>query len=222
MDEAPDLVAFRFGGQIGIERAHQAFAHHPVRRGDLVAVAVEEAGVERGDHGLVEQRIAIEPRRLGQRRVAEQRAVQPLQIDHPDGGLFDCGPGDFVADDRRDGVAEQQIEHARRGVDRGVVARRNRAAQPRRDVAVEANLTLVKPQCQPGLPTHRIAGRDLQDHRLGARAGFGVGEPYAVALAHPAGADALGFEIGNLARADRGGQPRSREITGSFDWLCLH
>ena len=93
--------------------------------------------------------------------------MQPAQLDDPEAGLFDCGAGDFVADDRWSGIAEQQVEHPRRGVDRGVVARRDRPAQAWRDVAVEADLALVEAQSQPGLPAHRIGGRDLQHHRLG-------------------------------------------------------
>ena len=132
---------------------------------DLVAVTVDETGVQRGDHRLVERRLTVEPRRFGQRGVAEQRAVQPAQLDDSEAGLFDCGTGDFVADDRGSGVAEQQIEHPGRGVDRGVVARRYRPAKARRDVAIEADFALVEAQSRSGLPAYRIGGRDLQHHR---------------------------------------------------------
>ena len=135
-----------FRRQIAVERGDQAFAHDAVLRRDLVAVPVDETGVQRRDHRLIERSLAVEPRRLGQRGVPQQRAVQPSQLDDAEAGLFGCGAGDFVADDRGPGVAEQQIEHARRGVDGGVVTGRYRPAQARRDVAVEADLTLVETQ----------------------------------------------------------------------------
>ena len=55
--------------------------------------------------------------------------MQPAQLDDAEPGLFCCGTGDFVTDDRGSGIAEQQIENPGRGVDRGVVARRYRAAR---------------------------------------------------------------------------------------------
>jgi hypothetical protein len=80
--------------------------------------------------------------------------------------LFGCGTCDFVADDCGPGIAEQQIEHACRGVDCGVVAGRYRPAQAWRDVAVKADFAFVKSERQPGLSADRIGGRDLQYHRL--------------------------------------------------------
>ncbi len=209
-----------FQGQITVERGHQALAHQAVLRLDLAAVAVNETRIQRGDHGLVQRSLAVEPRRLGQRDVAEQRPVQPSQFDGPEVGLFCCGAGDFVADDGRPGVAQQQVEHARRGVDRRVIAGCDGSAQTRRDVAVEAHLPLVEPQRQAGLPADRVGGRDLQHHRLGPpRGSLGITEPDAIALAHLAGTDALHREIGDGSGADDRGQPGGGEVTGSFDDL---
>lgn len=215
--QAPDA---RLLSKIAVERGHQAFAHRPVLGRDLVAVALHETRVQRRDHGLVQRRVAVEPRRLRQRDVAEQRAVQPPQLDDPQPGLFDCGTGDFVANDGRSGVAQQQVEHAGRGVDGRVVAGRDRSAQPRRDVTVEADLPLVEAQRQAGLPADRIGSRHLEHHRLGSpRIGLRVAQPDPVALAHLAGADALDREVRDGAGADHRGQPGGAQVTGSFDDL---
>ena len=69
------LCLLRLLSQVAVECSNQAFAHRPVLRRDLVPVAVDETGVKRRDRGLAEWRIAVQPRRLGQRGVAEQRAL---------------------------------------------------------------------------------------------------------------------------------------------------
>ena len=113
---------------------------------DLIAVAIDEPGVQRRDQPLVDRRVAAQPRRLGERGVTEQRTLQPGQLGDGKLSLCDCGAADFVADDRRIGVAEQDIEDACRRVESGVIARRDRSVQARGDIPVEANFTLVQTQ----------------------------------------------------------------------------
>ena len=120
--------------------------------------------------------------------------MQPAQLGHRQHRLFDCGAADLVADDGRSGVAEQQVEHARLAVVRRAVTGRDGPADAGRDVGVEPHLAFVEAQRQTRLPARRIGGGDLEHHRIRAGGTVGIGQRDAVALAHLAGADALGAE----------------------------
>ena len=206
-------------GQIRVEPADQPFAHHAMLRCDLIAVAINEAGVQRRDQPLIDRRVAAQPPRLGERGVTEQWTLQPGQLGDGKLSLCDCGATDFIADFRRICVAEQDIEDASRSVESGVIARRDRSAQARGDIPVEADFTLVKTQTPAGLPAHRVGGRNLEHHGVGSAAGSAVGivQLNPVALAHLTGADPLDAEIGDGSGADRCSQPGGGEITGAFD-----
>ena len=81
-------------------------------RCDLVTVAVDEAGVQCSDQRLSDRCVAVQPRRVGERGVTEQRTLQAGQLGHGELGLRRCGAADFIADDRRIRVAEQYVEDA--------------------------------------------------------------------------------------------------------------
>ena len=135
-----------------------------------VAVAIDEAGVQLRDERLVHRRFAVEPLGIGQRRVAEQRRMQPAQLGHRQHRLFDCGAADLVADDGGDGIAEQQVEYAGLGVEPRAVAGRDGTTDARRDVGVEPHLAFVQTERQTRLPAVRIGGGDLEHDRRRGRA----------------------------------------------------
>ena len=96
-----------FACDVGVEASDQALAHLAMLRRDLVAVALEEPGVQLADQGLVQRRLAVEPFGVRHRGVAEQRSVHPTQFCQRQRGLFDCRAADFVADDGRARIAKQ-------------------------------------------------------------------------------------------------------------------
>ena len=131
--------------------------------------------------------------------------------------LFDGGPADFVADGRGSRVTEKQIEGGALGVVGGVVARRDRPGQSRRDVGVEPDFALVESERLAGVPAAGVGGGDLEHDRPWAGAVVRVGQCDAVALAHLADADAFDGENGDGAVAENSGQPVGAESRGAFD-----
>ena len=178
----------------------------------FVAVALGEPRVQLRDERLVHRRLAVEPLHIGHRGLAEQLCVQPPQLGHRQHRLFDCGAADLIANDRRTRVPEQQVEHARLAVEPRVVARRDGTIDPRSDIGVEPHLTLVEAERQTRLPTHRIAGGDLEHDRSRPGRAVRIGQRDAVALTHLPGADPLGVESFDRARADGSRQPLRREV----------
>jgi hypothetical protein len=133
-------------------------------RSDLVAVAFVEPGVELADQRLVHRRLAVEPVGVRHRGVAEQRCMHPAQFRQRQHGLFECRAVDFVADDDRARVAQQQMKGARLGVEGGVVAWRDRSVKARRDVGVEPHLAFVQAEREARLTAHQVSGSDLEHH----------------------------------------------------------
>lgn len=100
-----------------------------------------------------------------------------------------------------------------------MIARRDRPAQARRNVAVEARFPLVESQAQAGLAAHRIGRGDLQHYRLRPVRGVaGIGQRNAVALAHLTRADALDGEIGDGACSTPVSQSAVRSLGLSTGW----
>ena len=71
VDQAAWAVPLGFGGQVGVEGLDQPFADFPVLLGDLVAITLDESGVQRGDQRLVHRRLPIHAVVGGQRLVVE-------------------------------------------------------------------------------------------------------------------------------------------------------
>ena len=199
-------------GAVRVETGNKPLTHLAMRRSDLVAVTFHEPGIQLRDERLVHRRFAVEPLRIGQSGVAEERPVQAAQLGHRQHRLFDCGAVDLVADDGGAGVPEQQVEYARFAVEPRVVAGRDRTADARRDIGVEPHLAFVQAKRQTRLPAHRIAGGDLEHNRSGPDPAIRIGQRDAVALAHLAGADPLGAELLDRARADGRGQPLHGQV----------
>ena len=196
---------------VSVEACDKPLAHLAMLRRDLIAVALEEPGVQLADQRLVHRRLAVEPVGVRHRAVAEQRCVHPAQFRQRQHGLFDCRAAYFVADDGRTRVAKQQVEGARLGVESGVMARRDRPVKARCDVGVEPHLAFVQAEREARLPAHGVGGGDLEHHRIRAVVAVRVGQPDAVALAHLAGADALEREVAHRY-AQSGGEPLDRQI----------
>ena len=74
VDEAHDPVAGTLGGEVCIEAADESLAHRAVLGCDLIAVAVDEAGVQLTDQRLVHRRLAVQPVRLRHRLRHRTRA----------------------------------------------------------------------------------------------------------------------------------------------------
>jgi hypothetical protein len=153
-----------FAYDVTVEACDQPLAHLAMLRSDLVAVALVEPGVELANQRLVHRRVAVEPVGVRHCGVAEQRCVHPAQFRQRQPGLFDCRAADFVADHGRARVAQQQVKGARLGVERGVVAWRDRSVKARRDFGVEPHLAFVQAEREASLPAHRVSGSDLEHH----------------------------------------------------------
>ncbi len=199
-------------GAVCVETGDKPLTHLAMRRSDVVAVAFHEPGIQLRDERLVHRRFAIEPLRVGKRGVAEQRRVQAAQLCHRQHRLFDCGAADLVADDGRACIPEQQVEHARFTVETRVEARRDGTADARSDIGVEPHLAFVETQCETRLAAHRVACGDLEHDRTRSGLTVGVGQGDPVALAHLAGADPLGGEPVDRARADGSRQPLCGQV----------
>ena len=135
-----------------------------MRGRDVVAVSVDEPGIQLRDERLVHRRLTVEPLHVGHRRLSEQRRVQPAQLGHRQHRLFDCGAADLVADNRGRGIPEQQVEHAGLTVESRAVAGRDGSTDAGRDVGVEPHLAFVEAERQTRLPARRIGGGDLEHH----------------------------------------------------------
>ena len=215
MHQAFDPPVGILGGHIVIEAVHQALTDQALLGGDGVCVAVGEPGEQPGDHRLVHRTLPVEPVRLGQGLVADQRAVQPAQLGHGQHRVFGCGAADLIAHLCRGGIVEQQGEHAAVGLIGGVIALGDRAAQPRRQLGVEPHFAFVESQRLAGLPTHRVAGGDFKHDRFRTAAVL-VAQRDPVALAHLAGADALDGEPTHPAGPQVDCQPPRGEVGGPF------
>src|SRR4051812_43632446 len=83
----------------------------PAARGrDPALVAIEEAGEQRGEQRLVDRRVALEPLRGGERRLAQHRPVQAGEALDREPRRGQVAALDLVALLRRPGIAEQQAE----------------------------------------------------------------------------------------------------------------
>ena len=133
--------------------------------------------------------------------------------------LFCGGAADLVADDRRRGVTEHQVEGAGRGVVGRVVARRDRSIQARGDGGVEVDFPFVEAHRQARLTAAGVGCGDLEHDRGRPGLLVGVGQGDAVTLAHLPGADPLDGEVAHRGPAEDVGQPVGGEVGGTFDQM---
>ena len=217
VDQAAWTVPLGFAGQVGVEGLDQSLADLAVLLGDLVAIAFDESGVQRGDQRLVHRRLPIEPVVGCQRLVVEQRTVHERELAQRQSRLFCGGAADLVADDRRRGVTEHEVEGTGSGVVGRVVARRDRSVQAGGDGGVEVDFTFVEAHRQPRLTAAGVGCGDLEHDRGRAGLLVGVGQSNAITLAHLTGADPLNGEVAHRGPAEDVGQPVGGEVGGTFD-----
>ena len=155
---------------------------------------------------------------VGQGRVAQHRRRAAAPVRRPPASPvrlsrrgFRCRPGQ-VRHRRAPGRRSRCRGRSRHGEHRATGPFR-----PWRDVGVEPDLPLVEAHRQAGLTAHRIAGGDLQHHRLRPGRSVRVAQGDPVALAHLPGADAFVAERGDRAGVEHLGQPVFGQVRGAFD-----
>ncbi len=154
-----------------VEAGHEGPHELQVLLGDPARVALLEAREELGQQRLVEHEGLVEPRARAQARVREDGRMELGQGDHRDPRLLDRAAADLVALLGGRDVLEHEGEPALLGLEARRVAGRQRVAEARRELAVEADLTLVGPEADPRRAARRVRGGELHDdaRRAGGR-----------------------------------------------------
>jgi hypothetical protein len=145
--------------------------------------------------------------------------VHPRHRVHDQPRLGHAAAPDLVALLRRRHVLEQQGEPAILAVG-GEVALGERAADPRRELLVEADLALVDAHADTGPAAGGIRRRHLHHDAVGPGVvDTVVGKRDPVRLTHLAGADRLDGERGDL-RGEDARKPCGVELVGGADDAC--
>ena len=197
-----------------VEARDEPLADLSVLGGDAVGVALEERREQLRHQGLGQGVGLVKPRSRGELRIAEHRRVEPRELVHRQPGLIDARTRDLVALLRRSRILEQQREPPAVGVEDRHVAPRERSAEPRCKLAIEADLTLVDAEPDARRATRLVRRGDLQDDTVRRAVIVRVVDCDAVVAAHLPGADLLGPERVDRARRERILQPCGRNLVG--------
>jgi hypothetical protein len=186
-----------------VEARDEPLADLSVLGGDAVAVALEERREQLRHQGLGQRVGLVEPRSRGELRIAENRRMEPRKLVHSEPSLVDARTHDLITLLRGSRILEQQREPPAVGLEDRDVAPRKRSAEPRCELAVEANLTLVDAEPDARRAAGLVRRCDLQHDALRAGAVARVDDRNAVVAAHLPGADLLDAEGRERARPER-------------------